>query len=164
MARVAEQGSPGKPRVRIIGIYPVEIDKLILLENARLEFGEGRFYLNDILELSDDEFAERFEGIYLFEVEIDEPDALFDLGLFTQEELGKNRDYWQVAYDEKYLNRDGSSVQPKPGTGEKIRVAFFFHSPHFEQPLLTQYGPVQLPTPTDMPERLRKLFRYVPPC
>jgi hypothetical protein len=164
MAGVVDQEAPGKPRVRVIGIYPVEIDKSILLDNARLEFGEGRFYLDDILELSDDEFAERFNDIYLFEVEIDEPDASFDPGLFTQEDAGRPRDDWQVAYDEKYLNVEGSSIQPKPAPGEKIRIGFFFHAPKLNQPLLTQYGAIELPMPMAMPERLRNLFRYVPPC
>ena len=64
----------------------MEITKSILLDNARLEFGDGRFYLDDILKLNDDEFAERFNDIYVIEIEIEQPDALFDPGQFTQEE------------------------------------------------------------------------------
>ena len=164
MADVVNPASSAKPQVRIIGIYPVEITKSILLENARLEFGDGRFYLDDILQLSDDEFAERFKDIYLVEIGIDQPDALFDPGHFTQEESGRPPDSWQVAYDEKYLDFEGSSVQPKPAPGDKIRFAFFFHSPNLNQPLLTPYGAVELPRPTAMPDRLRTLFRYTVPC
>jgi len=164
MADIVNQAPSEKPQIHVIGIYPVEITKSILLENARLEFGDGRFYLDDILQLSDDAFAEHFEEIYLVEIGIDRLDALFDPERFTQEESGTPPDSWQVAYDEKYLDSEGASVQPKPASGDRIRLAFFFHSPNLNQPLLTPYRAVELPMPTPMPERLRNLFRYVPPC
>ena len=109
----------------------MEITKSILLENARLEFGDGRFYLDDILQLNDDEFVERFKDIFVVEIEIEQPDALFDPGQFTQEESGRPPDSWQVAYDEKYLDFEGLSAQPKPAPGDRIRIAFFFHTPKF---------------------------------
>lgn len=155
----------GTGRIEVVGVHPVEITRATLLENARLEFGDGRFNLDDLLyELNDDEFDERFRNTYLIEMKIEPDDSLFDPSQLTQEAPGRSPDSWQVAYDEKYLDPDGVSVRPKPAPGDEIRLAFFFHSLNLKQPLLTPYGATELPVPTVMPPRLRELFRYVPPC
>jgi hypothetical protein len=79
----------------------------------------------------------------LIEVEIDGQNERFDWGSVTQGDPGQPRANWQVAYDETPLNDEGS------------RWAFFFHQLSISRPLLTPAGPLDLPAPTPMPDRLK---------
>jgi hypothetical protein len=150
-------------RIDIIEIHPVLLTKAAIVESARLEFGEGKSNFDDILDLNDEEFADRFSDLYLIEVRIDNPDSQFDPGKFTQALPGFPRDSWQVAYDEKFLNDDGTEVIDRPPSSMGLRMGFFFHFVELEEPLTTPYGILRLPVPTRMPERLKQLFRYIPP-
>jgi hypothetical protein len=150
--------------IRVVGVYPVEVTKAGLLEDARIDFGEGNFYLDDLLGLDDNEFSEHFKEIFLIEVIGDEPGADFDVGAFTQAAPGQSPDAWQVAYDEKFLDSEGSSVCSAPMSSGAVRLAFFFHHLDQRRPLLGPDCALRLPEPTPMPQRLRNLFRYLLPC
>ena len=144
-----------KPQISIIGLHPVLLTKAALLDNVLSEFGDGNFNLADVIELDDAGFAERFADLYLIEVRVERPDSAFDPGELEQG--------GQVAYDEKYLNDDGTEALKAPLPNSSIRLGFFLHFVDFQEPLSTPYGPVRLPTPTPMPQRLARLFRYVVP-
>lgn len=144
-----------RPQVSIIGLHPVSLTKAALLDNAISEFGEGNYSLADILDLDDTDFAERFADLYLVEVRIDQPDDAFDPSQLQQGD--------QVAYDEKLLNEGGTAALKSALSRSSIRLGFFLHFVDPSEPLSTPYGEVALPTPTPMPQRLARLFRYVPP-
>jgi hypothetical protein len=86
--------------------------------------------------------------LFLLEAELD-PAAPFSWDEVTQETAGQPRENWQVPYDEQPLDGDR-------------KWAFFFHFLDLEQPLLTPAGPVPLPAPTPLPDRLRAI-EYEPP-
>lgn len=105
---------------------------------------------------------------YLIELIIQESADKLDMGHFMQEMPGKPKSYWQVAYDEQYLNLDGNTVivstWDKPLGGPPVtRVAFFLHFVNFSLPMLTPFGPVGLPQPTPIPDRLAALITYIEP-
>ena len=83
------------------------------------------------------------EPCHLMEIELEATDVEFFFGSVTQEQPDQPRDNWQVAYDE----------QPSPGDATGSRWVFFFHCLVFELPLLTSFGPVELPEPTPLPDR-----------
>ena len=62
----------------------------------------------------------------------------------TQEQKGRHKNNWQVAYDGRLLEQ----------TEDASRVAFFFHYLDFAKPLLTPVGSAELPEPTDVPPHL----------
>lgn len=104
---------------------------------------------------------------YLLEVVVHRPAGSFDVGLFTQEDPHQPRDNWQVAYDERYLNSEGTEVlswnEPPAQAGESTRLAFFMFSLDLRRPLLTAFGPVSLPPPTEAPPRLLAIAPFEPP-
>lgn len=155
----------GAPQIKvdILGVYPVEITRQKLVDDAIAEFGEGRFNLDDILEMSDEELQDWLWSIYLIEVIIEGAGCRIDLGDFTQAEEGLPPSEWQVAYDEKFMDATGTVLMEEPVPEEPMRAAFFFHCLDFAKPLLSPAGPLQLPEPLPMPDRLRPLFRYFPP-
>ena len=80
----------------------------------------------------------------------------FDIGEFQQEEPGQPPDNWQVPWDERILNEAGDAEMPNDpellhGTA---RLAFFLHYAEPSRPLLTPFGSVALPEPSERPERL----------
>ena len=91
-----------------------------------------------------------------------------DVGAITQETPGKTRDYWQVPWDEHFLDASGASVLNKqrpdePPTLSDFRVVFFFHYLDLEQPLITPAGPLALPSAQERPARL-SFLEYETPC
>ncbi|MBW3623892.1 MAG: hypothetical protein KY468_10845 [Armatimonadetes bacterium] len=103
--------------------------------------------------------------VHLIEALVNAAPDEFDPIDITQEDPSLPKSDWQVAYDEKYLNREGDQIigdyYEKPGIQEApTRIAFFFHYLDFEKPLLTSLGPVPLPAPVEMPHRLASLIEY----
>jgi hypothetical protein len=82
-----------------------------------------------------------------------------DIGAFTQEQPGEPRENWQAPWLERYLDPDGARVlteafDPPPEGLTSTRVVFFMHFLDLDRPLLTPEGPVDLPAPTELPDRL----------
>jgi len=110
--------------------------------------------------------------VALIEVTIDRPPSGVDVGGFTQEDPGTDRGNWQVPYDERYLDADGTreigerwgSWTLKPGSEEPptTRLVFFFHFLDSGRPLLTPDGDVALPPTQALPSRLA-FVEYEPP-
>jgi hypothetical protein len=91
-------------------------------------------------------------------IEVAVTDAFeFDVGDFTQETPGQPRDNWQVPWDERFLNGAGDAEDPTAGAQGNVRLAFFFHDLDPARPLITPFGTVPLPEPTERPARLQWL-------
>jgi hypothetical protein len=148
-----------EPNIKIIGLYTIRLTEESIVDAFVLEFGEYRSDLNP-----PSYYMEEYgDGLALIEIKLDRKDKRFDLCKFMQEEPGISRDNWQVAYDEHFLDTDGTRIIEEPRIGESLRVAFYLHFTKFDQPLITPYGPIALPKPTEIPERLKNLFKYIPP-
>jgi hypothetical protein len=130
--------------------------------------------------VSQREFFMQIEFIGVYPVHAIEPCHLVELWVreladkllmadFTQESEGQPRDNWQVPYDERVLDEDGTAQvgerfpQSIVSNGNDLRLAFFFHFLDFSKPLLTPIGPMKLPTETRLPNRL-EFFVYESPC
>jgi hypothetical protein len=96
---------------------------------------------------------------------------MLDFGQVTQEIPGEPRENWQVPWDERKLDPEGTASreiefgQPfaLASSSSPTRIAFFFHLLNFRRPLMTPAGPVALPPEQPRPKRLAFL-RYQPPC
>lgn len=93
------------------------------------------------------------EPCHLIELVLDNPGCDPDFGAFTQEIRGEPRANWQVAWDERILSR----------TPDRMHAVFFLHYLDSKRPLLTPFGPVQLPDPSALPAHLQHI-EYEPPC
>src|SRR5690348_8909510 len=90
--------------------------------------------------------------VHLIEVLVEGNLDDFDVGDVTQEDPSQPKMNWQVAYDERFLEK----------AQDKARSAFFFHYLDLEKPLLTSIGPLTLPEPTKVPQYLKEI-EYEPP-
>jgi hypothetical protein len=105
--------------------------------------------------------------VHLIELIINTSPTDVDVSSFTQKDDKLPKDSWQMAYDEHYLNEDGSEVigtfiEQDSLIGDKTRVAFYMYFIDFRKPLLSQYGEIWLPQPSPMPERLSKIIPFEP--
>ena len=103
---------------------------------------------------------------HLIEVRSSMPPEELDIGGFTQEEPGRPRADWQVPWMEHWLDPSGTQVltdgfDPPPDGLSTSRLAFFMHFLGLDRPLLTPAGPLELPSPVPLPERLASV-RYEP--
>jgi hypothetical protein len=97
--------------------------------------------------------------VHLIELNINISPSDLDVSSFTQKDDNLSKDSWQTAYDEHFLNEDGTQVigtfiEQDSLIGDKTRMAFFMYYIDFSKPLLSQYGELLLPEPSPMPERL----------
>ncbi|HEY9288896.1 MAG TPA: hypothetical protein VIT43_12830 [Candidatus Dormibacteraeota bacterium] len=107
-----------------------------------------------------------YDDAYMLEVTVQRAPASFDVGLFTQEDPNQPHSSWQVAYDERYLSPEGTTVlswTPPQEHGDFTRLVFFMHFLDLDGPLFTPYGPVELPAATPAPPRLLAIAPYQPP-
>jgi hypothetical protein len=105
--------------------------------------------------------VEGAERCHLIEIRITDSDGRFELFGFTQA-TDDPRSEWQVPYDEKLLDPGGTRVErdlwdhrhdENLWRGD-LRLVFFFHFLEVDEPLLTPWGSVELPPPSQLPERL----------
>ena len=119
------------PRVEVVGIYPV---------------------------------PEAEEPCHLIELKIRDSPG-FDISQFEQEDPDQRPRNWQVAYDARVLNGTGDDVltddRELRSRSEllqgNVRVTFFLHYLDSARALLTPFGPVALPQPSERPPRLRTI-------
>jgi hypothetical protein len=110
------------------------------------------------------------ETCHLVELLIRSCDGQFDLALVTQRDQGKPKSEWQVPYAEKILDPSGERVEWDlwDGPGDEglwrgdVRMTFFIHDLDTELPLVTPFGDIRVPTPTERPARLDGI-RYEEP-
>jgi len=104
--------------------------------------------------------------IHLLELNINTSPKDVDVSSFTQKDDTLPKDSWQTAYDEHFLNDDGTEVigtflEQDSLTGVKTRIAFFMYFIDFNKPLLSQYGEILLPEqPSLIPDRLSKIIEF----
>ncbi|MCA9399879.1 MAG: hypothetical protein KC618_09020 [Candidatus Omnitrophica bacterium] len=104
--------------------------------------------------------------VHLIEVDVLLREDDFDVGGFSQEDSSLSRDLWQVAYDEHYLNSEGTEVIEEPEefkSGQRLRMAFFFYFLDFSKVLITPYGSFEIPKSVTMPDRLSRIVKFEPP-
>lgn len=107
------------------------------------------------------------EAVYLLEFRVNDSPSAVNLDAFALKEKGVPRSDWQVPYDERYLNEGGTQVigdylDRNELPGESSRIVFFLYVEDLTLPLLTPYGEISLPEPTEMPERLKEIIPYLP--
>jgi hypothetical protein len=103
---------------------------------------------------------------WLIEVRATTPPEQLEVGAFTQEDPDQPRDNWQAPWMERWLDPGGDEAlteefDPPPEGLADSRLVFFLHFVAFDRPLLTPTGPVELPAPSLLPERLAGI-RYEP--
>ena len=104
--------------------------------------------------------------VFLIELKLEIPANEVNVSLFTQQDAISKED-WQVAYDERFLNEDGTKVigtfsDHSKLDGAETRIVFFMYFVDVNKSLTSQYGEVILSTPTSMPERLVKIIDFEP--
>jgi hypothetical protein len=143
-----------QPQISIIGIHPVRLTKSSLVDDLRSQYGAGNVNVDDLLQMSDAQFAENTADLYLIEIRVEHWDGAFDPGELAQGD--------QVAYLDQFLNDDGTSVLDEKPSNSSFRLGFFLHFVDLAEPLFTPWGNLKLPAPTEMPRRLADLFHYGP--
>lgn len=102
------------------------------------------------------------ENVYLVELWISAPPRQVDLSRFYQQGPRQKETDWQVPYDERYLNTDGTEVlgdffSRDTIPGEETRLAFCLYTEDPGLPLNTPWGDISLAETKPMPERLQNL-------
>ncbi|HLL61345.1 MAG TPA: hypothetical protein VK338_06525 [Candidatus Nitrosocosmicus sp.] len=100
------------------------------------------------------------KDVHLIELIINASPNKFDVIEFTQEDPAQPKDNWQVAYDEHYLNKDGTKIIEVVDNQSPTRIAFFIYYLKLEQPFATPFGLVNLPKPIALPKRLAKIIKF----
>jgi hypothetical protein len=107
---------------------------------------------------------ESVEPVHLVELVVRDSQG-FDPADFVQPDPGQPQDNWQTAYDERALNASGTAAitesfeladRPELLRGD-VRLVFFMHYLDPSRPLKTPFGEVELPTPSDRPDRLASI-------
>ena len=112
-------------------------------------------------------YMNHMSDVFLIELKLDIPANEVNVSSFTQQDDLLSKEYWQVAYDEHFLNEDGTKVIGRFTDHSNLdrvetRIAFFMYFVDVNKPLISQYGEVILSTPTSMPERLVKIIDFEP--
>lgn len=107
------------------------------------------------------------EPIYLIEMMITESPSKVDLAKFLQKDDCLPMSDWQVAYDEHFLNNDGTEIigdffnQAELNEGN-TRVVFFMYIEDIKKPLLTPYGEMSFLETENLPQRLARIVSFTP--
>lgn len=107
------------------------------------------------------------EPIYMVELMIDDSPSAVDASLFLQEDSSLPESDWQAAYDERYLNLEGTEIvgdyfNRAKLSGEQTRMVFFMFLENLAYPLSTPYGKIAFGTPQNPPQRLERIITYNP--
>lgn len=116
----------------------------------------------------EDRLRHHMDDAALFEVMVTKSDATFNVGKFIQPNPRQTEDFWQVAWNEKFLTPDGETLI-EPGQTQKLtdltqyRVVFVIH--FWKKNLPLRYGDREfaLPAQQPLPERLWRLAPYQAP-
>ena len=102
--------------------------------------------------------------VRLVEICVACPPTQLDVGKFTQREDGVKESNWQAAYNEHYLNENGTEVIGKfgvaPTDAASTRLVFFLYFLNINEPLLSQFGELPLPSETQLPQRLESIIDF----
>jgi hypothetical protein len=101
------------------------------------------------------------EPCHLIEVVVSDSRG-FDVGDFVQPDPDQPEENWQTSWDERAMKPSGDSAitesfelsgRPELLEGD-VRLVFFMHYLDPTRPLSTPFGTVELPEPTERPQRL----------
>ena len=145
------------PKIQVLGVHPVKVDDDLIQNAIALKYphAESEQQRQD----ARDAVVAEMSSAALVEVIIEGRDDKFDAGDFGQP--GSQ----QAAYMERYLSPDGTAVIAEDfdvPSGDSLRLTFFLHHFDFTRSLKTSYGFVEIPPPSPMPERLRRIIHYEP--
>ncbi len=142
------------PKITVLGIHRIPItDELV--QNVIISFGppsvETEAHVRSFL-----------TRVILVEVLVENPDSVFDEFDIRQPSTSS---MLRSCFDGVFLTPDGNDLLAAAGDelpeGHDIfRVAMWLRAWRDDEPLLTSYGPCDLPEFTPMPERLERLVPY----
>jgi hypothetical protein len=113
----------------------------------------------------DENLRSHMDDAAVFEVEVTDSDASFDISKFVQPDPAQAERLWQVAWNEKFLTPDGETLI-KLGRTQKLpvvsryRVVFVIHFWKLNLPLHCGDRELALPAQQPLPERLWRLAPY----
>ena len=151
-----------RPTISILGIFRLPVTDELVAEQCDVLYGrlkkKSRRYIAEQL------CRKQLSSTVIVELLVENRDSTFRTSEFKQPVDDQPEENWQVAWAEAYLTSDGESLLvPRwdgPPDSEKLRVAFFIHYWNPQKPLLTSYGRISCPEPTEMPERLLRIVPY----
>ena len=173
------------PSLKVIGLYSLSMDR-----EAYSRFIKNQIAANDPASFSEDvketlrrlgrdpqpytaedrqqdeeELRFHMDEAAVLEVMVTHPDAHFDVGKFVQPDPAHSENFWQVAWNEKFLTPDGENLieldrTQKLPTASQYRVVFVIHFWKPNQPLRSSYGELALPAQQPLPDRLWRLAPY----
>lgn len=157
------QGKRGKElairneRVQVLGAYRLEPSKELFDKAWQIKYGGTHLSRKD-RERNEYALRQELSSVVLLEVLVKDVDENFDVSDFAQ------KDSDQAAYIEVYLSEDGTAVisdlhRPE---ADALRIAFYLHFFDVQKELQTSYGPAEVPSIREMPNRLEKLLPYEP--
>ena len=108
------------------------------------------------------------KDVHLIELGIKTNHANVDIGQITQMEDWVDPLDWQIPWDEKFLNTEGTKttedgMDSSSDNSDYTRLTFFLHYVDFHKPLITQFGALELKNPEIMPERISSIIEYEQP-
>ena len=103
-----------------------------------------------------------YRDVCIVEMLIDERPDLIDFSSFYCIDKSLPESDWQSVFGERFLSADGENVIgdgiDKPGGSDNgTRVVFGLYAEALELPLSTPYGRFALPSPGELPHRLKNV-------
>ena len=182
------QGGMGvdrSPSLKVIGLYSLSMDREAysrfikdqIADKDPANFSEdvkeklrrlGRDpqpYTAEDRQQDEEELRSHMDEAAVIEVMVTNPDAHFDVGKFIQPDPTKSENFWQVAWNEKFLTPDGETLieldrTRKLPAASQYRIVFVIHFWKPNQPLRSSYGELALPSIQPLPDRLWRLTPY----
>lgn len=180
----------GSPSIKVVGLYSLSADKEAYSRFIRekiafhdpANFSEedkalfrrlGRGdslhpFTDDDRREWEDHLRHHMDEAAVVEVLVTNPDTRFDVGKFVQPDPASPENFWQVAWNEKFLKPDGETLieldrTQKLPNASQYRVVFVIHFWLPAQPLRSSYGELVLPAMQPLPGRLWRLAPYEVP-
>ncbi len=108
--------------------------------------------------------------VHLIEILVQNSQGVFDFSKFTQELPDQPKEYWQVPWNEKLLDKDDDKIiaddllllKEKQLWAGDLHIVFFFHYLDISRPLITPFGLVDLPKEEPKPARLSQIVYESP--
>ena len=143
-------------KIEIVGVYKVPVTDELFQKAMETKFGSGLSFFEKLS--AKKTIKAELSSVVLVEVIIKNPSPSINISDFSQPDSD------QVAYDEAFLNRDGTSIlsRSKMPDGDDVRLVFFLHFYDPSKPIKSSCGILPASNPTDMPPRLKELVPYEP--
>jgi hypothetical protein len=176
------------PSLKVIGLYSLSSDRKAYLrfikeqidasdpanfsedvrEKLRRLGHEPQPYTAEDRQEKEEDLRYHMDEAAVVEVLVTNPDTHFDVGKFVQPDPARSENFWQVAWNEKFLTSDGETLikldrTQKLPNASQYRVVFVIHFWLPTQPLRSSYGELALPAMQPLPERLWRLAPYEVP-